>query len=183
MAMPEGRARSRRGASSRSGHLCQASAGRCRRAPWRLRGGQRRADRAGQGARDRSQRPHHVTHILLDEGDTCGARTRSRFRSAPRKALDRVEQSLRSFPGDFWTQVHAGDVHLALSDLEGAERAFRAALVMARARGDADAIADANERLVHVFAEAAGVRAGGAAGRRARCAARPRPRRWGHGSW
>jgi tetratricopeptide (TPR) repeat protein len=67
------------------------------------------------------------------------------------EALGRVEENLRSFPGDFWTQVHAGDVHLALLDLEGAERAFRAALVMARARGDAEEIAAASERLVRVF--------------------------------
>ncbi len=72
------------------------------------------------------------------------------------EALARVQENLRSFPGDFWTQVHAGDVYLALSDLAAAERAFRAALVMARTRGDVEAIADANECLGRVFAEQPG---------------------------
>ena len=32
------------------------------------------------------------------------------------EALRRVEQNLHRFPDDLWTQIHAGDVHLALSD-------------------------------------------------------------------
>jgi tetratricopeptide (TPR) repeat protein len=72
------------------------------------------------------------------------------------EALARVEQNLRRFPDDLWTQIHAGDVHLALSDRERAERAFRDALAMARAHGDASGIADANERLVRLLAEQPG---------------------------
>jgi len=68
------------------------------------------------------------------------------------QALQRVEQNLRRFPGDLWTQIHAGDVHLTLSDRERAEGAFRDALAMARAHGDASGIADANERLVRLLA-------------------------------
>ncbi|MDQ6775882.1 MAG: SEC-C metal-binding domain-containing protein [Actinomycetota bacterium] len=67
------------------------------------------------------------------------------------EALARVEQNLRRFPEDLWTQIHAGDVHLALSDLERAEQAFRDALAMALARGDASGVADANERLVRLL--------------------------------
>jgi uncharacterized protein YecA (UPF0149 family) len=43
-------------------------------------------------------------------------------------------------------------VHLALSDPTRAEQAFRDALTMARAHGDASGIADANERLVRLLA-------------------------------
>jgi tetratricopeptide (TPR) repeat protein len=68
------------------------------------------------------------------------------------QALARVEQNLRRFPDDLWTQIHAGDVHLALSDRARAEQAFRDALAMARAHGDASGIADANERLVRLLA-------------------------------
>jgi tetratricopeptide (TPR) repeat protein len=68
------------------------------------------------------------------------------------EALARVEQNLRRFPEDLWTQIHAGDVHLALSDLERAEQAFRDALAMARADRDPSGIADANERLVRLLA-------------------------------
>jgi hypothetical protein len=46
------------------------------------------------------------------------------------EALDRVEQNLRRFPNDIWTQIHAGDVQLALLDRSRAERAFRDALAM-----------------------------------------------------
>jgi hypothetical protein len=67
-------------------------------------------------------------------------------------ALQRVEQNLRRFPDDVWTQIHAGDVHLTLSDRSRAEQAFRDALAMARANGDASGIADANERLVRLLA-------------------------------
>ena len=62
-------------------------------------------------------------------------------------ALARVEQNLRHFPDDLWTQIHAGDVHLALSDPARAEEAFRDALATARAGGDSEGVADANERL------------------------------------
>ena len=68
------------------------------------------------------------------------------------EALRRVEQNLRRFPDDLWTQIHAGDVHLALSDRSRAEQAFRDALAMARAHGGASGIADANERLVRLLA-------------------------------
>jgi hypothetical protein len=68
------------------------------------------------------------------------------------EALQRVEQNLRRFHDDLWTQMHAGDVHLALSDRSRAEQAFRDALAMARAHGDASGIADANERLVRLLA-------------------------------
>jgi hypothetical protein len=72
------------------------------------------------------------------------------------QALARVEQNLRGFPDDLWTQIHAGDVHLALSDHARAEQAFRDALMKARARGDASGIADANDRLVRLLAEQPG---------------------------
>ena len=72
------------------------------------------------------------------------------------EALERVEQNLRRFPEDLWTQIHAGDVHLALSDRSRAERAFRDALAIARAHGDASGIADANERLARLLAEQPG---------------------------
>jgi hypothetical protein len=52
-------------------------------------------------------------------------------------ALARVEQNLRRFPGDLWTQIHAGDVHLTLSDPARAEQTFRDALAKSRSRGDA----------------------------------------------
>jgi len=68
------------------------------------------------------------------------------------QALQRIEQNQRRFPDDLWTQIHAGDVHLALSDRSRAEQAFRDALAMARAHGDASGIADANERLVRLLA-------------------------------
>ena len=38
------------------------------------------------------------------------------------QALARVEQNLRRFPDDPWTQIHAGDVRLAPSDHAGAEQ-------------------------------------------------------------
>jgi len=72
------------------------------------------------------------------------------------EALARVEQNLRRFPDDLWTQIHAGDVHVALSDRARAEQAFRHALAMARADGDASGIADANERLVRLLGEQPG---------------------------
>lgn len=72
------------------------------------------------------------------------------------EALARVEQNLRRFPEDLWTQIHAGDVHLALSDRAAAEQAFRAALAKARSHGDASGVADANERLVRLLGEQPG---------------------------
>jgi hypothetical protein len=72
------------------------------------------------------------------------------------QALVRVEQNLRRFPDDLWTQIHAGDVHLALSDRAAAEQAFRAALAKARSRGDASGVADASERLVRLLGEQPG---------------------------
>ena len=72
------------------------------------------------------------------------------------EALARVERNLRRFPEDLWTQVHAGDVHLALSDHAAAEQAFRAALAKGRAHGDASGIADASERLVRLLGEQPG---------------------------
>ena len=63
------------------------------------------------------------------------------------QALARVEQNLSKFPDDVWTHIHAGDVHLALTDHASAERAFRDAITVARSQGDASGIADANERL------------------------------------
>ena len=72
------------------------------------------------------------------------------------EALARIEQNLRRLPDDLWTQIHAGDVHLALSDRSRAEQAFRDALAMARAQADASGIADANERLVRLLAEQPG---------------------------
>jgi len=63
------------------------------------------------------------------------------------QALARVEQNLSRFPDDVWTHIHAGDVHLALTDHASAERAFRDAITVARSHGDASGIADANERL------------------------------------
>ena len=72
------------------------------------------------------------------------------------EAFERVAQNLRRFPDDVWTQIHAGDVHLALTDPARAEHAFRDALAMARARGDASGVADANERLGRLLAEQPG---------------------------
>jgi predicted Zn-dependent protease len=71
-------------------------------------------------------------------------------------ALARVEQNLRRFPGDLWTQIHAGDVHLTLSDPARAEQTFRDALAKSRSRGDASGIADANERLSRLLGEQPG---------------------------
>ncbi len=71
-------------------------------------------------------------------------------------ALARVEQNLRRFPDDLWTQIHCGDVHLALSDRQGAEQAFRDALAIAKAHGDAPGIADANDRLAALLGEQPG---------------------------
>lgn len=67
-------------------------------------------------------------------------------------ALARVQQNLRRFPEDLRTQIHAGNVHLALSDHASAEQAFRAALARARAQGDASGVADANQRLRRLLA-------------------------------
>ena len=72
------------------------------------------------------------------------------------QALARVEENLRRFPDDLWTQIHAGDVHLALSDPVRAEQAFRDALAMARAREDAQGVADANERLTRLLEDQPG---------------------------
>ncbi|MGA2929756.1 MAG: SEC-C metal-binding domain-containing protein [Solirubrobacteraceae bacterium] len=72
------------------------------------------------------------------------------------QALERVERNLRRFPDDIWTQIHAGDVHLALSDHALAERAFRDALALARVHADASEIADANERLAQLLADQPG---------------------------
>ena len=72
------------------------------------------------------------------------------------QALARVEQNLSRFPDDVWTHVHAGDVHLALSDPVRAEQAFRDALAMARAREDPQGIADANERLTRLLQDQPG---------------------------
>ncbi|MCA1677689.1 MAG: SEC-C domain-containing protein [Actinobacteria bacterium] len=67
-------------------------------------------------------------------------------------ALQRVEANLRRFPDDVWTRVHAGDVHRALSAPERAEAAFREALVIAHAHGDAYDVAGAEERLSELLA-------------------------------
>ena len=67
------------------------------------------------------------------------------------QALARVEQNLHRFPDDVWTHIHAGDVHLALTDQASAERAFRDALTLARSHADASEIADANERLARLL--------------------------------
>ena len=72
------------------------------------------------------------------------------------QALARVEQNLRRFPDDLWTRIHAGDVHLALSDPARAERAFHNALSFARARSDASGIAAVNERLARLLGEQPG---------------------------
>lgn len=71
-------------------------------------------------------------------------------RAAP--ALQRVEANVRRFPDDVWTRIHAGDVHVALSDPERAEAAFREALAIAHAHGDAYDLADAEERLSRLLA-------------------------------
>ncbi len=73
-----------------------------------------------------------------------------------KQALARVEENLRRFPADLWTQIHAGDVHLVLSDPVRAEQAFRDALASARAREDAQGIADANERLSRLLQDQPG---------------------------
>jgi tetratricopeptide (TPR) repeat protein len=72
------------------------------------------------------------------------------------QALARVEQNLSQFPDDVWTHIHAGDVHLALTDEASAERAFRDAITVARSQGDASGIADANERLARLLGEQPG---------------------------
>lgn len=86
-------------------------------------------------------------------------------------ALARVETNLRRFPRDAWTQVHAGDVHAAVSDSERAEAAFRAALDIARASGDRDAAASAWQRLGELLEGQPGrERDAGEAARRSRLA-------------
>jgi FAD/FMN-containing dehydrogenase len=72
------------------------------------------------------------------------------------EALARVEQNLSRFPDDVWTHIHAGDVHLALTDHASAERAFRDAITVARSQGDASGIADANERLSRLLQDQPG---------------------------
>ena len=72
------------------------------------------------------------------------------------QALARVEQNLLRFPDDVWTHIHAGDVHLALTDQSSAERAFRDAITIARAQGDASGIGDANERLARLLGDQPG---------------------------
>ncbi len=67
------------------------------------------------------------------------------------EVLERVQRNLSRFPDDIWTHIHAGDVHLALSDRSSAERAFRDALAIARAHGDASGVADANQRLAQLL--------------------------------
>jgi len=73
-----------------------------------------------------------------------------------RQALARVEQNLHRFPNDVYTHIHAGDVHLALSDVTSAERAFCDAMTVARSQSDASGIADANERLARLLGEQPG---------------------------
>lgn len=68
------------------------------------------------------------------------------------QALQRVEANVRRFPDDVWTRIHAGDVHVALSDPERAEAAFREALAIAHAHGDAYDVAGAEERLSELLA-------------------------------
>lgn len=67
-------------------------------------------------------------------------------------ALERVEANLSRFPDDVWTRIHAGDVHVALSDPQRAEAAFREALAIAHAHGDAYDVAGAEERLSELLA-------------------------------
>ena len=68
------------------------------------------------------------------------------------EALRRLEVNVRRFPDDVWIRIHAGDVHVALSDPERAEAAFREALAIAHARGDAYGVAGAEERLSELLA-------------------------------
>jgi len=73
-----------------------------------------------------------------------------------KQALARVEQNLNRSPGDVWTHIHAGEVHLALTEQASAERAFRDAITVARSQGDTSGIADANERLVRLLGDQPG---------------------------
>jgi len=68
------------------------------------------------------------------------------------QALQRIEANVRRFPADVWTRIHVGDVHVALSDPERAEAAFREALAIAHAHGDAYGVAGAEERLSGLLA-------------------------------
>jgi len=68
------------------------------------------------------------------------------------EALQRVEVNVRRFPDDVWTRIHAGDVHVALSDRERAEAAFREALAITQAHGDAYDVAGAEEQLSELLA-------------------------------
>lgn len=88
------------------------------------------------------------------------------------QALQRVEMNLRRFPMDTWTNVHAGDVHLALSDRQRAEVAFGEALTIARAHGDAGDVLGAEQRLSELLADMPGREAERAAARRAELAER-----------
>jgi len=96
------------------------------------------------------------------------------------EALQRVEVNVRRFPDDVWTRIHAGDVHVALSDRERAEAAFREALAITQAHGDAYDVAGAEEQLSELLAGIPGrerearaaAREAGRAGRAARSGSR-----------
>ncbi|MDQ4058016.1 MAG: SEC-C domain-containing protein, partial [Actinomycetota bacterium] len=62
-------------------------------------------------------------------------------------AQARIAANLMRWPGDFWTQISAGDALVLLGDHDGAEKAFLAALDMADDADDFEARSQAVERL------------------------------------
>lgn len=72
------------------------------------------------------------------------------------EACARAEESLRAFPRDLWTRVHAGDVHRTLGDAVRAEQEFRHAAELASATGSPEDVAVAAERIARLLADQPG---------------------------
>lgn len=66
-------------------------------------------------------------------------------------ACARIETSLREFPRDLWTRVHAGDVYQTVGDLDRAEQEFRHAATLADAQGDRYDTATVAQRLAELL--------------------------------
>ena len=78
------------------------------------------------------------------EGDVCVALA---VAGLPDQARARIATNLARWPHDLWTHVHAGETFTAIADLKAAEEHFDAAMRMADASGDADAMADVVDRI------------------------------------
>lgn len=78
------------------------------------------------------------------EGDVCVALAEA---GLPDEARARIVTNLARWPHDLWTHVHAGETFTALADRNAAEEHFNAAMRMADASDDADAMADVVDRI------------------------------------